>query len=157
MDAEYGKHQERCTIVALEGRHAFVRFSDGHTRRVFAKHLPWVPDEAEIAEGAARIRAENIANGQMRPDESRREGPRVLGNRRIKEGRMPLRLEVREGDTVEVGGVPMALAIGRDKRAIFAVAGFTDGLIDSAEDCKAMAGRIRKKIDTGREQRNTSG
>lgn len=78
MDAEYGKSQERCTVLAFDGRYAQVRFDDGREDWVFKKQLAWVPTESEIREGAARIRAENIANGQMRPDESRREGPRVI-------------------------------------------------------------------------------
>lgn len=77
-DAEYGRTQERCTILEIDRNRALVRFDDQREEWVSKKMLAWAPSEAEIAVRAEAIKLTNIAAGQMRPDDSEREGRRVI-------------------------------------------------------------------------------
>lgn len=61
---------------------------------------------------------------------------------------MPHRWECREGDAIEINGVPVVVAHARGKRLVAFVAGYdADGLLESAEDCRVRARAYRAKVD----------
>ena len=63
---------------------------------------------------------------------------------------MPHRIELTEVQSVEIGGVPVAVGLARDKRAVLFVAAFDEcGLLESAEDCKHAASRYQARLDAG--------
>lgn len=70
---------------------------------------------------------------------------------------MPKRLELSEGQCLEIGGVPVGVAFARDKRAVILVGTFDqDGLAEGLDDVRAATRRYRDKIDKARGGGNTS-
>lgn len=61
---------------------------------------------------------------------------------------MPKRIDLTELQSIEIGGVAVALAYARGKRATLLVGGYDrDGLLETEADCRGAAARIRAKID----------
>lgn len=61
---------------------------------------------------------------------------------------MPKRMELREGMTVEIAGVPVVVVVARARRAVLAVGGFdADGLLETADAVKHTAARWRGLLD----------
>lgn len=70
---------------------------------------------------------------------------------------MPTRIDRREGDCLTVGGIPVAICMARGKKTVLIVGGYDgDGLLETEEDCKLKASRIREKIDKGKAVRDDS-
>ncbi len=62
---------------------------------------------------------------------------------------MPHRIELTEAQSVEIGGVPVAVGLARGCRVVlFVAADDGSGLIESADDCRRAASRYRAKVDT---------
>jgi hypothetical protein len=61
---------------------------------------------------------------------------------------MPFRFDKREGESIEVLGVPITLVRARGGKGVFLVGGYDeDGLLESREDCEAAGRRLAAKID----------
>jgi hypothetical protein len=61
---------------------------------------------------------------------------------------MPKRFDRREGESIEVRGVPVTLVRARGRKGVLLVGGFdADGLLETTEDCEAAARRLAAKID----------
>lgn len=61
---------------------------------------------------------------------------------------MPKRIDLREGEALEIGGVAVAVAHARGKRAVLVIGGFDrDGLLETTADCRRYAKRLGEKID----------
>lgn len=70
---------------------------------------------------------------------------------------MPKRLDVVEGNCIEVAGVPVGIGYARGKRAVLLIGGFdSDNLLEDFETVKAAAGRYRDRIDKARPGGDTS-
>lgn len=71
---------------------------------------------------------------------------------------MPHRWECREGDSIEINGVPVVVAHARGKRLVAFVAGFdADGLMETAEDCRVRARAYRANLDDIQGRSHNSG
>lgn len=71
---------------------------------------------------------------------------------------MPKRLEIAEGQCLEIGGVPVGLAFARDKRAVLLVGVIdADSLAEGLDFISDATRRYRDKIDKARVKGNTSG
>ena len=58
---------------------------------------------------------------------------------------MPTLLTRREGETLEIGGVTLCVAVARDKSATLVIAGYdVDGLLEGAAEVKRRAGGTRE-------------
>jgi hypothetical protein len=61
---------------------------------------------------------------------------------------MPQRFELTELSTGHIGGVPVAIAVARDKRVVGFVASFDgDGLMETREDCLNAARSHLRRLD----------
>jgi hypothetical protein len=61
---------------------------------------------------------------------------------------MPSKITLKQGDIIEIGGVPVCLAYTHQKLAVFAVASFdADGFIDENSALRTTASRWRKEFD----------
>lgn len=62
---------------------------------------------------------------------------------------MPARLDLRESETVEIGGVPVAVGLARGRKCVLYVATYdADGLIESPDDVKRAATRLLGSVLT---------
>jgi hypothetical protein len=72
--------------------------------------------------------------------------------------RMPQRFELTELSTGYIGGVPVAVAVARDKRVVgFAATTDGDGLMESREECLAAARMYLRRLDAKLGKSDTSG
>lgn len=63
---------------------------------------------------------------------------------------MPRRIDLNEGEAVEINGIALAVAAARGKRAILVVGGYDgDGLLETEDDCRRYAARLLAKVDSG--------
>lgn len=61
---------------------------------------------------------------------------------------MPQRFEMTELATGYIGGIPVAIAVARDKRVVgFAGTIDGDGLMETREDCLALARSYLRRLD----------
>lgn len=61
---------------------------------------------------------------------------------------MPFRFDKREGESIEVLGVPVTLVRARGGKGVLLVGGYdADGLLETREDCEAAGRRLAAKID----------
>lgn len=64
---------------------------------------------------------------------------------------MPRRFDLNELEGLEIGGVPVYVAHARGKETILVVGGYdADNLLETSDDCRRYARRLREKIDTTR-------
>lgn len=71
---------------------------------------------------------------------------------------MPQRIELTELQTGTIAGVPFSVAHSRDKRLVAFVATYDgDGLMESEDDCRRAARRLRAKLDSAAASRHDSG
>lgn len=71
---------------------------------------------------------------------------------------MPQRFMLRELEVGHIGGVPFVVAHARGGQAIgFVATADGDGLMESAEDCRQFAQRLRERIDKIGEEDQTKG
>lgn len=69
---------------------------------------------------------------------------------------MPTLLTRREGETLEIAGVTICIAIARDKSATLVVSGYDcDGLLEGPAECKRRAAAYR--AETGKVSSLTTG
>lgn len=63
---------------------------------------------------------------------------------------MPARIELRIGEVIEIGGIPVTLAYTKGKEAYIAVGCFdADGFLDTALETRSAATTWRRRFDTG--------
>lgn len=66
---------------------------------------------------------------------------------------MPTLLTRREGETLEIGGVTLCVAVARDKSATLVIAGYdVDGLLEGPVDVKRRAREYRGEVENSRAQ-----
>lgn len=64
---------------------------------------------------------------------------------------MPTLLTRREGETLEIGGVTLCVAVARDKSATLVIAGYdVDGLLEGPVDVKRRAAAYRAEVGKAR-------
>lgn len=64
---------------------------------------------------------------------------------------MPVLITRREGETIEIGGVPVAVAIARDKSVTLVVGMYDgDGLLESHQDVKRRGIAYRAEVEEAR-------
>lgn len=64
---------------------------------------------------------------------------------------MPTLLTRREGETLEIGGVTLCVAVARDKSATLVIAGYdVDGLLEGAAEVKRRAAAYRAEVGKAR-------
>lgn len=69
---------------------------------------------------------------------------------------MPATISRREGETLTIGGVAVAVAIARDKSATLVIAMYDeDGLLEGPAECAARAAAYRDEYE-GRPSRRTA-
>lgn len=69
---------------------------------------------------------------------------------------MPTLITRREGETLEINGVTLCVAVARDKSATLVIAGYdVDGLLEGPEECKRRAAAYR--AETGKVSSLTTG
>lgn len=63
---------------------------------------------------------------------------------------MPKRIDLREGESIDIRGVTVAVAIARGKRATLGIAiEDSDGLLEEKLDVRRWAWRLAAKVDKG--------
>lgn len=71
---------------------------------------------------------------------------------------MPKRIDIQEGECIEIGGLSVGLVQARDKRAVVLIGVFDgDNLLEGPEEVRAAVKRYRDSIDKAKRGRNTSG
>jgi len=61
---------------------------------------------------------------------------------------MPTLITRREGETLEIGGIPVAVAIARDKSVTLVIAGYdADGLLEGHGDVKRRGIAYRAEVE----------
>lgn len=64
---------------------------------------------------------------------------------------MPTLITRREGETVEIGGVTLRVAIARDKSVTLVIAGYdADGMLEGHLDVKRRAREYRAEVEASR-------
>lgn len=68
---------------------------------------------------------------------------------------MPFRKELREMQSIEIGGIAVAICLARGKRVVLAIGGYdADGLLETEEDCRRTAKGFLERFDSAQESRH---
>lgn len=70
---------------------------------------------------------------------------------------MPTLITRREGESLEINGIPIVIARARDKSATLVIGGYdADGLLETIGDCIDRAREYRDELDAGGGGRRTA-